>query len=369
MRKSLGAPLAPLTTLHLGGPARELVTCESAAEIVEVERAATASKTPLFVLGGGSNVVVADRGFDGAVLQVASRGIASSVDGGRARWVAEAGEPWDELVARAADEGLAGVECLAGIPGKVGATPMQNVGAYGQDVAQVITRVEALDRETGAARWLSREECRFGYRTSALKHARLPSGELRWVVLRVEIELARSAESAPIAYAELASALGVPVGGRAPVALVRDTVVRLRRGKGMVLDPADPESVSAGSFFTNPILGPAELAALEARVRERLGPDAKAPTFADPAGAKVAAAWLIERAGFTKGWSPTGGVGISRKHALALVRRDGGTTTELLEVARRIEEGVHAAFGVRLEREPVLIGQGIRCPPSVAPDP
>lgn len=356
MRKSLGAPLAPLTTLGLGGPARELVTCDAAAEIVEVARDAGRRREPLFVLGGGSNVVVSDAGFGGTVLLVASRGLEVTRAGDRARLVAEAGEPWDDLVGRAVDEGLAGIECLAGIPGKVGATPMQNVGAYGQDVAQVITRVEVLDRAEGEVRWIDRELCEFGYRTSALKHARLPSGELRYVVLRVELELARSGEGAPIAYAELASALGVPAGGRAPLRAVRDTVVRLRRGKGMVLDPADPESVSAGSFFTNPILAPAELAALEARVRERLGPDAKAPTFRDPAGTKVAAAWLIERAGFAKGFCPTGGAAISKKHALALVRREGGTAAELLALARRIEEGVAATFGVRLEREPIVVG-------------
>ncbi|MBL8609606.1 MAG: UDP-N-acetylmuramate dehydrogenase [Myxococcales bacterium] len=356
MQRSEGARLGPLTTLRLGGPARELVRCDTAAEIGEVVAEVDRAGAPLFVLGGGSNVVVSDDGFAGTVLAVASRGVSAKRGEGDAVFVFEAGEPWPEVVARLTGEGYAGVECLAGIPGLVGATPMQNVGAYGQDVAQVLEHVEVLDRATGAVSKLGRDACAFGYRTSLLKHARLPSGGLRYVVLRVALRVARASVSRPIAYAELARALSVPMGGAAPLTVVHDTVVELRRGKGMVLDARDPDSVSAGSFFTNPILDAAGAERLAARVRERLGEGAAAPTFADPAGVKVAAAWLIERAGFSKGYSPGGGVAISTKHALALVAREGATARALLALAREIEEGVERAFGVHLDREPVLVG-------------
>ena len=254
--------------------------------------------------------------------------------------VVAAGEDWDPLVARCVAEGLQGFECLSGIPGSAGATPIQNVGAYGQDVAETVAWVRVYDRAAGAVRTMDAAECGFEYRRSVFKHRD------RWVVLAVAYRLPESAESGPLRYAELARALGVPVGGRAPLADVREAVLALRRRKGMVIDPADPDSVSAGSFFTNPILAPEAFAALP--------PDA--PAYPEPDGRiKTSAAWLIEHAGFGRGHG-AGNVGISSKHTLALVNRGGATTAELLSLARRIAAGVAERFGVALQPEPVLVG-------------
>ncbi len=326
--------LAPLTTLRLGGPAHSLVDATTEAELVRA-----ASDPAALLLAGGSNVVVADAGVDGTVVRVLTRGVSVDDRGDHVVVRAAAGEPWDDLVARCVADDLVGVECLAGIPGSTGATPIQNVGAYGQEVADTVVAVRVLDRATGAIEELAPADCGFGYRTSAFK--RTPG---RWAVLDVALRLERDAESAPIRYAELARTLGVEVGARAPLAAVREAVLALRRGKGMVLDPGDHDTWSAGSFFTNPFVGAAEL------------PDG-APAFAQPDGTvKTSAAWLIEQAGFHRGYGDPAGIAISSKHTLALTNRGGGTTAGLVALAREIAGGVRGRFGVALEPEPVFVG-------------
>jgi UDP-N-acetylmuramate dehydrogenase len=345
--------LADLTTLRLGGPAGRLIEATDEATVVEAVRGADAAGEPLLVLAGGSNVVVADKGFAGTVLRIATRGIErANAPDGRVLLDVQAGEPWDPLVARCVADGLAGVECLSGIPGSVGATPIQNVGAYGQEVAETIRSVRVLDRRSGSVSELDAAACAFTYRSSAFK--RTPG---RWVVLAVTFSLERSVSSAPIRYAELARALGVELGDRPPLAAVREAVLALRRGKGMVIDPADPDSVSAGSFFTNPILDAGAFAALERRVAERLGDGAAPPAFPEADGrVKTSAAWLIERAGFHRGDGDPEGIAISAKHTLALTNRGAGTTAELVALAREIAGGVRERFGVDLVPEPVFVG-------------
>jgi UDP-N-acetylmuramate dehydrogenase len=334
-----GVPLSDFTTLGLGGPAATMVTAYDEGEIVAALRGATG---PVLVLGGGSNLVVSDAGFAGTVVRIASQGCSRVLDGDDVLVEVAAGESWDGLVAMCVDQHLSGVECLAGIPGLVGATPVQNVGAYGQDVAQTVMSVRAYDRETDRVQTL--RDCGFAYRWSRFK-AEAP----RWVVLSVTYRLTSSASSRPVRYAELARVLGVEVGEGAPLAAVRDAVLSLRRGKGMVLDPDDADTRSAGSFFTNPLLTAAQLDAL----RER---GAQPPTYAEADGrVKVPAAWLIERAGFGKGHFE-GPAGISSKHTLALVNRGSARTEDLLRVARAVRDGVWTTFGVELVPEPVLVG-------------
>jgi UDP-N-acetylmuramate dehydrogenase len=317
--------LAELTTLRLGGPAASFVEARDEAELIEASRGAA------LIIAGGSNVVVADDGVPGPVVRIATRGVER--DG--ARLTVAAGEDWDALVARCVADGLQGFECLSGIPGSVGATPIQNVGAYGQEVAETVAGVRVFDRQTGAVETMSPAECGFGYRTSVFKY------HDRRVVLAVTFALREATESDPLRYVELARALDIPVGGTAPLADVREAVLTLRRGKGMVIDPADPDSVSAGSFFTNPLLETA--------------PEG-APAWPEPDGrVKTSAAWLIERAGFHKGYG-NGRVGISTKHTLALVNRGGATTTELMALAHAIAAGVQDRFGIALHPEPVLVG-------------
>jgi UDP-N-acetylmuramate dehydrogenase len=343
-----GPALAELTTLRLGGPAARYLETSGEAELIAAVRAADAAGEPLLLIAGGSNLVVADAGFPGTVLRIASRGV--RVDGDRLE--VAAGEPWDPFVARCVAEGRAGVECLSGIPGSVGATPIQNVGAYGQEVSETIVSVRAYDRELDAVLEIAPDECGFGYRTSAFKRA--PE---RRVVLAVTFALERRPESRPIRYSELARALGVPKGGTAQLASVREAVLALRRRKGMVLDPGDPDTVSAGSFFTNPVLGPAALAELEERAREWLGDDARPPAFPQPDGTvKTSAAWLIERAGFARGYGDSATIAISGKHTLALTNRGAGTTAQLVDLARAIAAGVEERFGVALEPEPTFVG-------------
>jgi UDP-N-acetylmuramate dehydrogenase len=344
MLLSRDVPLAPLTTLRLGGPAMRMATVGDEAELVEAFHDAQKRGDEVFVLGGGSNVVVADEGFTGLVIRIGLRGVGIERRGDKVRLDVAAGEEWDPLVTRAAEEGYSGLESLAGIPGLVGATPIQNVGAYGHEVKEAIVRVRALDREAGRFVDLDNGACSFGYRTSLFR------GQARYVVVRVAFELDVTTESAPVVYAELARALGIQEGRRAPAKDVRSAVLALRRSKGMVLDPKDPDSVSAGSFFVNPSLTGAELDALE-----RLA-GATVPRFA--AGSdrfKVPAAWLVERAGFAKGYG-LGRVGVSSKHSLALVNRGHATTGELLELAREIRSTVKSRLGVELRPEPIFLG-------------
>jgi UDP-N-acetylmuramate dehydrogenase len=333
-------PLATYTTLRLGGPAAELVVADSDEAAVEAVRAAAG---PVLVLAGGSNVVVADAGFGGRVVLLRNRGYAVRRDGDRARLSVHAGEPWDDVVAATVGDGLSGLECLSGIPGSAGATPIQNVGAYGQEVAETIVAVHGYDRQRGEPVTFAPGECGFAYRTSVFKY------NDRFVVLSVDFSLAVSPLSAPIRYAELARTLGVDAGERVPLEDARAAVLKLRAGKGMVLDPADPDTFSAGSFFTNPVLDATAFAAL----RERAG---EPPHWPNPDGSvKVSAAWLIERAGFGKGYGRDG-VGISTKHTLALTNRGTGSTAALLALAAEIRDGVRDRFGIALHPEPVLVG-------------
>ena len=343
--------LAPYTTLRLGGPARRFLEVGDTDELVAAVTAADRDGEPLLVLGGGSNLVIADAGFDGTVVHVSTRGRdAVPESDGRVRVRVRAGEEWDPFVARCVADGLSGIECLSGIPGLVGSTPIQNVGAYGQEVAQTITEVRALDRRTGHIDTLDHAACAFTYRNSVFK------GTDRYVVLDVTFALRASGLSAPIRYAELARTLGVEPGDSVPVEEARTAVLGLRRGKGMVLDPDDPDTRSAGSFFTNPILSADAFAALERRVAERHGPGVEFPRYPEPDGRlKTSAAWLIERAGFTKGYA-RGPVRISTKHTLALTNPGQARTADLLGLAREVRDGVHAAFGVGLVNEPVFIG-------------
>ena len=461
--------LSAYTTLGLGGPAGRFVEAGDDEQIITAVREADKAGEPVLVLGGGSNLVVADEGFPGTVIRVASQGItvvdnepgAAGVPGvasvahvagvvgvsgepgvngepgmgggpgmgGEARRDGEAGggvlvtvaagESWDGLVAWSVAEGLAGLECLSGIPGLAGATPIQNVGAYGQDVSETITEVRAFDRERGEIIRLTWADCEFGYRTSMLKRAAAGLATGRFVVLSVTFRLWRAhaepdvaagagspaaradagaanagpphpgsahtgpahpgsahtraagrgeALSRPVKYAELARRLGVEVGGRVPLAQARQAVLALRRSKGMVLDAGDPDTRSAGSFFTNPIVSAAQFEQLKQKAAELLGPDTTVPHF--PAGeppldggpaegaVKVPAAWLIERSGFAKGYpgQGAGAVRISTKHTLALTNPAAGATADLLELAGEIRTGVRAQFGINLTAEPVLVG-------------
>ncbi|GAA2447256.1 UDP-N-acetylmuramate dehydrogenase [Actinomadura vinacea] len=348
--------LAGYTTLRLGGPARRFVEATTEAELVAAIRRADDEGEPVLVLGGGSNLVVSDDGFSGTVVRIGTRGVErSSGEGGRTYVRVQAGEEWEPFVERCVEDGLAGVECLSGIPGRVGATPIQNVGAYGQDVSETIVQVRAYDRQARKVVSLDREACRFTYRHSAFK------GHDRYVVLEVTYELREAEESQPIAYGELARKLGVQPGATVPLKEARDAVLELRRVKGMVLDPADPDTRSAGSFFTNPILDAARLADLEHRVAERLGPDTAFPRYPESPGpdgrprTKTSAAWLIDKAGFAKGHT-LGPVRISGKHTLALTNPGGARTADLLALAREVRDGVRDAFGVELVNEPVFVG-------------
>jgi UDP-N-acetylmuramate dehydrogenase len=312
----LAVPLAPLTTLRLGGPARRLVEAASAEEVVTALRAADEA---VLVMGGGSNLVIADAGWPGVVVRIASRGrrVERRPDGSVLLTV-EAGEEWDDVVAATVAEGLGGLECLSGIPGRTGAVPVQNVGAYGVEIADALVDVDLYT--AGAVRRVPAADLGLAYRTSMLKRSDA-------VVLRVRIALPGDDRSAPIRYAELA----------------REAVLALRRAKAMVLDPADHDTWSVGSFFTNPVLTAAP-------------PDA--PTWpAGPGRVKVSAAWLIERAGFRRGHAGPGGrVALSGRHVLALTHRGGGTTADLLALAAEVRDGVRARFGLSLTPEPVLIG-------------
>lgn len=349
-------PLRDLTTIHLGGNARHLITCASTDSLVQVVTALDAAEQRTLILAGGSNLVIADEGFDGVVVRVANSGISIDGPAGAKMLTAEAGAEWDQVVATAVEHGLGGIECLAGIPGSAGATPVQNVGAYGVEVASVLRRVELLDRTTGVVRWVEPSELGLGYRSSVLKHRDDA------LVLRVELNLDDGGLSAPVRYRELATALDAAEGDRLPVALVRETVLRLRAGKAMVLGlldedgNVDHDTWSAGSFFTNPIIDDAALPDVLEAIGARV--DAPVPQFpAGPGHTKLSAGWLIERAGFEKGHPGVGAAArLSTRHTLALTNRGEATTEQLVMLAREVRIGVQMAFGVTLTPEPVFVG-------------
>lgn len=343
-------PLAPYTTLGLGGEARYFVECSDADQVRAALAYTAERRLPAYILGGGSNVVFSDAGFPGLIIRITIGGIEFR-DGSSPDLTAGAGVDWDAVVRGTVERGWAGIECLSGIPGTVGGTPIQNVGAYGQEIAETLRDVTCLDRRTLEQRTFTAAECGFAYRDSRFKRG----DRGRWVVLAVTLRLARDREP-ELRYPELRDAVAraAPAGGSPAerVRLVRDTVLSLRRGKSMVLDPADPNSRSVGSFFMNPVLAPAAFAELQ-RSWQEAGGRSPIPTFAAAGGVKVPAAWLVERAGFPKGYRD-GGVGVSSRHALALVNF-GGTSAQLLALAERIVQVVEQRFGVRLELEPEVV--------------
>jgi UDP-N-acetylmuramate dehydrogenase len=334
--------LADHTTLRVGGPARRMIIAETEAELIETVRELDAAGEPLLILGGGSNLLIGDSGFDGTVIKIATRGVDEDTEAcsGAVITVA-AGEPWDPLVSYAVERNWSGLEAMSGIPGLVGATPIQNVGAYGAEVSELISTVRTLDRFTGQLKTLFPVECGFGYRTSRFK-----SDPGRFLVVSVTFQLPLGSMSQPIRYPELARALGIEVGQRAPAPEVRQAVLALRTAKGMVLAEDDHDTWSAGSFFTNPLISSAQA--------RTLPPDA--PRFNQADGMiKISAAWLIERAGFGKGYG-NGAARLSRKHTLALTNRGGAAAADLLSLAREIRAGVQAKFDIELVPEPVLVG-------------
>ena len=343
-------PLAPFTTIGIGGPARCFFRATTVDELREAIAWAAGHALPLFLLGGGSNLLISDDGFPGLVVRLDLRGISlESADGTAVMVKVAAGEPWDAFVRYAVERGWAGIECLSGIPGSTGATPIQNVGAYGQDVSETIARVEALDRTTGLVTWFTNRECRFGYRSSLFKNHERE----RYVVLSVTFRL-RPGGPATIRYPELQKSIEERGVALDDLAGVRQSVIAIRKRKGMVLDPHDPDTRSDGSFFMNPVVTPAEYEAFALRA-----PDA--PHFPSGEEVKLSAAWLIEHAGFHKGYTH-GNVGLSSKHSLAIINRGGGTAREVVELVEMIQAGVRDAFGVEIHPEPNFIG--LRTPGS-----
>lgn len=343
--------LADLTTFRVGGPAKKLITAHSETELINAVREADEVGEPLLIIGGGSNLLISDDGFDGTVINIATRGREADVSSCSGAMITlAAGEPWDDVVAEAAAQGWSGLEALSGIPGLVGATPIQNVGAYGTEISQTLASVRTFDRQAGQQKTFAISDCGFGYRWSRFK-----AEPDRYVILSVTLQLKLGDLSAPVAYAQLAQTLGVPIGTRVRAGAVRDAVLELRRSKGMVLDEHDHDTWSAGSFFTNPIL------TAEA---SRLLPEA-APRYPQPDGRiKTSAAWLIEQAGFEKGYGGKDHAAIgyqsppatlSGKHTLALTNRGGATAADLLRLAREIRAGVLDRFGVTLAPEPNLV--------------
>lgn len=333
--------LARWTTLRVGGPARRWVTASTRAELAAAVAECDERAEKILLVGGGSNLVVADAGFEGTVIEIATRGIASSDEGCAGGWVeVEAGEPWDALVQWSIAQQWRGMEALSGIPGSVGATPIQNVGAYGRDVASIIARVTVLDRRTADVRVLAAGDCGFGYRHSIFK-----TDPDRFVVLAVAFHMRRGDLSEPVTYSELADALGIAVGECAPSERVREAVLGLRRRKGMVLDANDHDTWSVGSFFVNPVVPPG-------RVPEG------AAAWPQPDGrVKTSAAWLVEHAGFPRGFAlPGSAAAVSTKHSLALTNRGGATASQIMELAETIRSAVAATYGIDLVIEPSLVG-------------
>jgi UDP-N-acetylmuramate dehydrogenase len=346
-------PLAPFTTLGLGGPARFYVRVDETGALLEAMDWADRRGVPVLVLGGGSNLVLADEGHPGLAVHLAMRGVAARPMGDAVEVTAAAGEEWDALVAFAVDQGWAGIECLSGIPGLVGATPIQNVGAYGQDVAETVVSVEAVERRSGARVTFDNASCRFGYRMSRFK----AEDRGRYVVTGVTLRL-RPGGPPAVRYAELARYFadrGIAVPS---LAETRQAVLEVRRRKSMVLDPSDPNARSVGSFFMNPIVAAHEFDALAARLAAQ-GAAASAnevPHFpGGPGRVKLSAAWLIERAGFSRGYE-RGRVGLSERHTLAIVNRGGATAADVVALAREVRDRVRDRFGITLHPEPVLVG-------------
>jgi UDP-N-acetylmuramate dehydrogenase len=372
--------LADLTTLRVGGDAERIVAPETSAELIDAVRDVWADGDDWLLLGGGSNIVVSDDGFEGTVVRVVTRGVErlspvtaavrpSAYLGDRSvRLRVQAGEPWDDVVALSIANGWSGIEALSGIPGTTGAAPMQNISAYGQEVSASLVAIEFLDYLTGIVERIPATQLSLGYRTSVLKQGRAG------LVVSIELELAESTKgkqvlSQPIAYAQLAETLGVRIGDRVPIQDLRETVLELRASKGMLLDPRDPNSRSAGSFFTNPIVSenfarglptdaprwptsPDELAVIVP-----LGETPAIPTAAGEYRVKLSAAWLIEKAGIGRGFSlPGSRAAVSSVHTLALVNTGGATAAQIVELARFVQTRVFAEFGVRLQAEPVLVG-------------
>lgn len=355
--------LSELTTAAVGGPARLFVEATSEQEIIDAVTAADRAGEDLLVIGGCSNLLVADEGFDGAVVHIASTGIETVSDyacGGTTLRV-QAGHTWDDLVAYAVEHELSGLEALSGIPGTVGATPVQNVGAYGAEVAHTIASVRTWDRETGGYKTFANADLQFSYRDSVLKQSTV-DGSPRYVVLTVDFQLPHGTLSAPIRYAELARQLGAEAGDRVEMALLRETVLRLRAGKGMVLDAADRDTYSTGSFFTNPIVS--EEAAAQLPQDAPRFPATTATGQPIEGKVKLSAAWLIQHAGFDKGFGlegesrniAGGRASLSTKHTLAITNRGGASTADVAAIARAVRAGVEETFGVRLVAEPVTVG-------------
>lgn len=369
--------------MRVGGPAQRLVTVETTDELVDAIREVDDADEPLLVVAGGSNLVISDEGFAGSVVRIATSGVTvESADSGEVLVRVAAGESWDHVVVQAVAEGWSGVEALSGIPGCAGATPIQNVGAYGQEVAQAIDSVRVWDRREQQVRTFSNADCQFTYRHSLFK------AEPHYVILDVLFRLGVGTLSGPVAYADLARALGVAAGDRVPLPDAREAVLAQRRLRGMVLDAANHDTWSCGSFFTNPIMSPRSYAALQDRVQTLLGeprgPDpvdgplhgssgvdgssgadvanmpnerVKVPRFDTPDGQiKTSAAWLIDRAGFGKGYRMPGPAALSTRHPLAVTNRGSATAADVVALAREIRDGVHDAFGVTLVEEPVLVG-------------
>ena len=335
-------PLAPLTTIGIGGPARFFFRATTVDEIRAALDWAKERDLRVFLLGGGSNLLISDAGFDGLVIHLDLRGITVESEDEYAMVKVAAGEPWDGFVRFAVEHGWAGIECLSGIPGSTGATPIQNVGAYGQDVSETVARVEVLDRTTGLVTWLTNWDCRFAYRSSLFKNYERE----RYVVLSVTYRLRRGGTAA-VKYPELQRYVDEHGIDLADLRGVRGAVIAIRKRKGMVIDPSDPDTKSDGSFFMNPVLTAGQYEDFARRA-----PDA--PHFPAGGDVKLSAAWLIERAGFPKGYVH-GNVGLSTKHTLAVINRGGGTAAEVTELVRMIQDKVRERFGVELHPEPNFI--------------
>ncbi|MHA7141460.1 UDP-N-acetylmuramate dehydrogenase [Arthrobacter sp. Sr33] len=355
--------LAELTTAGVGGPAHTYVEARTETEIIDAVRSVDEAGDPLLIIAGGSNLIIADEGFPGTVIRLASTGFSVNDDDATCGGVmvkAEAGQPWDALVEYTVLHAFSGLEALSGIPGSTGATPVQNVGAYGADVSQTIATVRTWDRETNTVKSFTNFELKFGYRDSLLKHTTV-NGSPRYVVLTVEFQLGLGRMSAPVKYAELAREVGVNIGERAYANDVRRAVLKLRAAKGMVLDPDDRDTFSTGSFFTNPLVDADTAAAL---------PD-NAPRYptAEDGQVKLSAAWLIDQAGFGKGFglaadsgftAAGGRASLSTKHTLAVTNRGSASAADLLAIAALVADGVEHRFGIRLHPEPLLIGCALR---------